>query len=181
MEDHNRKVTYREGVYRKGMTRDLDEATRALVVSIIEGWVGEGESKADIARSLGVTKPTVQAVLERGEAGLKVARAVATRVGISLDELERRAAAEAKERAPEEGSQLAPPPSGLMRHRDYPPLRERLLEHFAPKVVEMTDRADFGQAPEFLTWEFVRGLAEAAQKYLIEKAERERQSKKGET
>lgn len=166
------KVAYRSPGYRKVMPKDLDDASRLYVVSIVRGWIDAGKTKAEIARALDVTKPTVAAILERDEAGLKVARAVAKELGITLDELEHKAIAEAESRAPAE-TQLAPPPSGLLRHRDYPPIRERLRKVFAEEVVEMTDRADFGQMPEFLSWEFVRAIAEAAQKYLIEKEERD--------
>lgn len=166
------KVAYRSLEYRKAMPKDLDDATRLHVASIVRGWIEGGKTKAEVARALGVTKPTVAAILERDEAGLKVARAVAKELGVTLDDLERVALVEAATRAPAE-TQVAPPPSGLLRHRDYPPIRERLRKVFADEVVEMTDRADFGQMPEFLTWEFVRAIAEAAQKYLIEKEERD--------
>ncbi len=163
------KVAYRRSVYQKHMTREIDDNTRKFVISVVRTWVEES-SKAAVAERLGVTKPTIKAVLD-GEAGARVARAVADEMKITVNELERLAAENAQKHADE--TQLAPPASGLIRHRDYPPLRARLLETFAPLVVQAVDAADQGNMPEFLTWEYVKKLALAKQTYLLEKAERE--------
>lgn len=73
--DSSRKVVYRLPGYRRVMPKDLDDASRLYVVSIVQGWIDAGKTKAEIARALDVTKPTVAAIVERDEAGLKVARA----------------------------------------------------------------------------------------------------------
>ena len=157
-------------------TKALDPVTNERLRTLVQQLVDERyEGKVTIAaKALGISHPMLLEFLSgnRG-AGMKLLSGIHALTGKSLDELAYGAA------PPEEASQLAPPASGLQTHRDYPPIRARPSKHFASEVVEMTDRADFGQMPEFLTWEFVKGIAEVGQQYLIEKAEREESKKSG--
>lgn len=68
--------------------REISDHLRERVCALVEEWALAGESNAEIARSLGVERPTVGAIRNEGVAGLRVAMAVAKRLGVSLEQLE---------------------------------------------------------------------------------------------
>ena len=86
------KVPYKHLRYPRGMAkREINDRLREHICSLVEQWAAAGESNAEIARSLGVERPTVGAIRNEGVAGLRVAMAVAKRLGLTVEELERAA------------------------------------------------------------------------------------------
>lgn len=173
-------VGYRTIGHLRGMAKkELPDHVRAYICNLVERWSSEGESDTRIAESLGINKVTVGKIRMEGSAGLRVRDGVAARLGISPAELARQAEEWKRSDAPEE-SQIAPPATGsLSSHREYPAIRRRLLEYYAPRVVVRVDQAQFGQMPETLDWPFVRDIAEAVQRRLM-RLDAEQEGKKSE-